>query len=173
MASTRQGFPYLTELTSQRLRELLKYDPLTGAWIWLVKRSGHTSGRRTGISATGKYATIKIYGQGYQAHRLVWLYMTGAWPNAAIDHINRDKSDNRWSTLRQATESQNAANRIAPSNNTSGFKGVCWNDQEKKWIARVQVNGRRPSLGYFDCPAAAHFAYVVAANKHNGEYARW
>src|SRR5258708_16286059 len=62
----------------------------------------------------------------------------------ATDHVNRDGLDNRRCNLRPATGSQNAANKGRQSNNTSGFKGVNWNDGA--WQASLCVNGRREYL---------------------------
>ena len=43
----------------------------------------------------------------------------------------------------------------------------------KKWMARIKVNGVGIYLGLFDCPAAAHFAYIIEADKQFGEFARF
>jgi hypothetical protein len=163
----------MSTLTQKRLKEVLNYDPETGEFTWLV-----SAGRRVrvgdvaGYQRPDGYCRIQIDGRNYRAHRLAWLHMTGEWPPHQIDHINGDPSDNRTSNLRPATHSQNMANSRKPRHNTSGFKGVSWQAAQRKWVASLKVNGRTRFLGRFDCPAAAHAAYVAAAVKHSGEFAR-
>jgi HNH endonuclease/AP2 domain len=118
------------------------------------------------------YLVIKIEGHTYKASRLAWLYVTGAWPGAEIDHRNLNRLDNRWGNLRVATHSQNHANKRVYSNNACGFKGVSRQRRDHKWRARIQVNGNQFYLGLFDTSEAAHAAYCVAAEKYFGTYAR-
>jgi hypothetical protein len=163
----------MTELTAERLREVLNYDPATGVFTWLVRTARC---RRIGeVAGCGKngYHQIGIDRRRYRAHRLAWLYMTGEWPAQEIDHINGDPSDNRITNLRPATSSQNKTNSRRRSDNNSGYKGVSFDRSRQKWQARISVAGRSARrLGRFDCPVAAHAAYVAAAEKHFGEFAR-
>jgi len=108
----------------------------------------------------------------FSAHKLVWLYVTGEWPTADIDHINMNTSDNRMENLRLATKSQNAANRRVTRASKSKLKGVSWSKAADKWVGQICVDNNRLYLGVFDCPAAAHLAYVVASDKHFGVFAR-
>src|SRR6478736_3606728 len=106
------------------LRECLDYDPETGVltwkprprehfrddhdWhIWLSRFPGKPAG---GISYYG-YIQVALTGRIYRSHRIIWAMQTGSWPVAHMDHINRDRSDNRWVNLRQATAHQNMRNR--------------------------------------------------------------
>lgn len=75
----------------------------------------------------------------YKAHRIIWLWVTGEWPNGQIDHINRDALDNRWSNLRIATPNANARNRSVNRNNTSGETGVFLDRSKKTNPWRVEV----------------------------------
>ena len=155
-------------ITVERLRECLDYDPATG----LFKRLINTSSRwKAGLITGSKHRdceSIRFDGKSYRAHRLAWFYMTGDWPPHEVDHINMNPHDNRWSNLRLATRSQNGANKRAYSTNTSGLKGVAWHKRGNKWRATV---GRK-HIGLFDCPAAAHFAYIVAADGVYGKFSR-
>lgn len=160
-------------LTAKRLREVLRYDPQTGQFTWLVRLSIRILiGRNAGRINRHGYRIITIDCVRYHAHRLAWLYMTGEWPAHYIDHANLDKADNRFANLREASRQQNSANTKTPSNNRSGFKGVQWHPQTKKWRARIGFNGKHQSLGLFKSPEEAHAAYAEAAEKLFGEYAR-
>jgi HNH endonuclease/AP2 domain len=159
-------------LTRARLRELLHYDPKTGRFRW---RKRLRNGRRSpsaGCASEQGYRYIKIDRRGYREHQLAWFYMTGRWGRPTIDHRDRDATNNRWNNLRRATASQNAANRRRPRRNTSGYKGVCLCRQSGKWRAFIGRNGRVIYLGKFATPQAAHAAYVAAARKVYGEFAR-
>ena len=163
----------MTELTAERLRSLLSYDPLTGDWVWLNPpgkrwKRGDKAGRR---HAQG-YWDIGIEKKRYRSARLAFLYVTGFWPEYFVDHIDGSRDNDRWLNLREATKSQNAANSRKPNHNTSGFKGVGWAKNECKWVAQIKVNGRHFALGYFDDPQVAHAAYVEAAKRMFGEFAR-
>lgn len=88
-----------------------------------------------------------------------------------IDHINRDRLDNRKENLRIATRSQNNMNSKIPVNNTSGFKGVSWHKQNKKWYARISVNRKVHRLGFFSDKMEAVKKYDQAMIKYFGEFA--
>jgi hypothetical protein len=118
------------------------------------------------------YWGIGIEGRSYAAHRLAWLYVTGEWPKDQIDHINCTRADNRFSNLREATNAENSKNSKISKNNTSGFKGVSWDQRNKKFIASIGVGGKLLYLGRFRDPRAASQAYREAAEKHHGEFAR-
>lgn len=161
-------------LTAERLRQLLSYDPETGVFKWRSRRSGvRTAGMVAGnwSSSTG-YCQIMIDKRNYTAHRLAWLYQTGAWPGCEIDHINTDCTDTRWVNLREATQTQNRGNTRVRSDNTSGFKGVSWYKRDRKWDARVKVNGKQVYLGRFDDQHDAALVYAAAAYGAFGEFAR-
>ena len=108
----------------------------------------------------------------YNEHQLAWLYMTGRWGRPTIDHRDGDVTNNRWSNLRRATASQNNANRGRPRNNTSGYKGVYRGRRPGQWCAHIGRNRRTIHLGTFPTAQAAHAAYVAAARKLFGEFAR-
>lgn len=101
-------------------------------------------------------------------HRLI----LGISDEYEVDYINGNGLDNRRKNLRVATRSQNQANRGPQRNNASGYKGVMWNKGKRKWRARIQVEGRRIHLGYFDDPVEAAKAYDEAARKHFGKFAK-
>jgi hypothetical protein len=118
-----------------------------------------------------RYRKIMIRGRQYRAHQLAWLYMTGKrWPRV-IDHRDRNPSNNRWDNLRRATVSQNNANRRRHRNNACGFKGVT-RTEWGRWRASIYKDGRKHHLGIFATPEEAHAAYMAAARRLFGEFAR-
>lgn len=88
-----------------------------------------------------------------------------------VDHMDRNVSNNRRSNLRVATELQNRSNKSRYSNNWSGFKGVHLVKATGKYQARIQVGGKRISLGCFTTPLEAGRAYDQAAKQYHGEFA--
>jgi hypothetical protein len=160
-------------LTYERLREILHYDPKTGIFRWRQRVSyaiqvGDVAGS---VNKTSGYRLIHIDGRNYKAHRLAWLYVTGTWCRPMVDHRDRNRANNRWSNLRRATASTNAANRGRPRTNASGFKGVHRRRDTGQWRAQIWKDGRARYLGQFATPQAAHDAYVRAARELFGEFA--
>ncbi|NVM41916.1 HNH endonuclease [Ochrobactrum intermedium] len=160
-------------LTAEKLRELFLYDPAKGLFTRRTYRSPNAKiGDVAGTPDADGYIQIQIDGKLYKAHRLAWLYMTGEWPSSGIDHRDTVKSNNAWSNLRPASQAQNAANCGMRSFNTSGFKGVTFDKKKGRWMAQIQVRGKCVHLGYHATPENAHAAYVEAAGKIHGEFAR-
>lgn len=161
------------ELTAERLRELIEYDPETGAFTWAARsRPGVRVGDPCGRISHHGYHEIGVEYSLRRANRLAWLYMTGEWPDGDVDHINRDKADNRWCNLRLATRSQNSSN-VDPARrrNTSGFIGVTFDKARDKWRAQIRIDGRKVNLGRFSDPVEAAKAHDDAARKAFGEFA--
>lgn len=149
------------ELTQERLKELLHYDPNTGVFTWREPKRGRRSPIAGGkVQSGGKgsrswYVGITLDYVRYMAHRLAFLYMVGRHPEQ-IDHINHDGLDNRWSNLREVTAQENALNRRKPINNTNGDTGLHFN--RGKWQAMLGYRGKRLYLGRFDTKEQARDA---------------
>ncbi|MDR4987189.1 AP2 domain-containing protein [Bacillus cereus] len=124
------------------------------------RRSSDGYAART-IYENGKFTTVRMHREIIKAP-----------PGLVVDHINRDRLDNRRENLRIATRSQNTANSIAPSTNKSGYKGVQYRKEQKRWRAVIRVNGKHISLGQYGTAEEAAQAYNEAAVKYFGEYAR-
>ena len=159
-------------ITHSKLMELIAYNPETGALFWKVAGKGRTLGKIAGSISRKGYREIGIDYKIYYAHRLVWLYIHGRWPYDQIDHINLVRDDNRLCNLRESNQTENKGNTRKHCNNRSGFKGVCWHRQCKKWQASIKINGTQTYLGLFDDLSAAAAAYERAAKTHFGEFAR-
>lgn len=150
-------------LTAERLRELLHYAPETGAFTRVASRGGRAmAGNIAGSIDRQGYRRITIDRREYKAHRLAWLYVTGAWPENYIDHRNGVRDDNRFANLREATSGENHQNITRRSDNTSGFIGVTWHRQNMKWMAQIRVDGRYHYLGCFNTYEEANAAYLKA-----------
>lgn len=151
-------------ITQERLKELLDYDPKTGVFVRKVDiRGGAKTGDRAGsLNKHLGYIQINVDGKKYFAHRLAWLYVYGCWPKDTIDHINRQRADNRIENLREATVQQ--------QNFNVGAKGCHLHKPSKKWMAQIMSNGKRKYLGYFDTETEAMAAYFTAKKQlHNTE----
>lgn len=111
------------ELTQDRLKELLEYNPETGIFRRKTSYGAHVAGNRAGTICSNGYRAITIANQAYKEHRLAFLYILGYIPKS-IDHINTDRADNRWINLREATYKENKQNVGLMKSNTSGIKGV-------------------------------------------------
>lgn len=159
--------------TIERVKKLLRYDAEVGAFFWLKHGRGQyvRAGARAGSFQSNGYRVVRIEGSLLLEHRLALFYVNGAWPDE-VDHIDGDPSNNRMSNLRVCNRTQNNANKGPQRNGSSGFKGVSLFKRTGRWKAEIGCNGKRYHLGYFDTPEQAHAAYVAAAQKHFGEFAR-
>jgi hypothetical protein len=156
-----------------RLKAVLDYNPKTGVWTRLVDgRWSKVVQRNAGYLSKQGYVIVLFNGKNRKASRLAWLYMTGSWPKRDLDHVNGNRSDDRWSNLRLATRVQNIANGRIRKDNTSGFKGVSFRKHDRKWVPQLRFRGKAKYLGCFDTPEKAYAAYLSAARKTFGEYFR-
>jgi hypothetical protein len=152
----------------------LSYDPLTGALNWIAPPSvrSHLRGKQAGSKYSDGYVYVRYDGRRLLAHRLAWIKLTGVAPDGQIDHINMIRSDNRACNLRLASVAENNRNRTLQSNNTSGYKGVTFHKGTGKYQAKICVNKKRISLGYFSDAESAAQAYQKAVGRHHGQFAR-
>ena len=155
-------------LTYEKAVELFDYNPSTGDLLRRVYRAsvaaeGDIAGTKNGCG----YLQIVVDGRYYLAHRLAWLLYYGEWPKNNLDHINRDRADNRIENLREAGQEENTKNRTLNVNNKSGVCGVCWNKTRSNWMAYISVKGKHKTLGGFDNFDEA-VAARLAANKQYG-----
>lgn len=157
-------------ITVDRLRELLCYDPDTGAFVWRVSVGGRGAkngkgkfkpGAPAGTQDGDGYLVIRVDGRLYRAHRLAWLYMTGRFPDGDIDHRMGLRADNRWSELREKTRSENLQNRLV-SRSAAGLLGAHFDARSGRFEASIQAGGKRHRLGMFKTAEEAHRIYMEA-----------
>lgn len=164
--------------TKQELSVWLNYNQETGVFTfakvgsvrdWSCRKVGDVAG---GVDSARGYRLLRIVGKKYYAHRLAWLWVHGELPpkGVDIDHVNGDRDDNRISNLRLATRAQNNQNqKRRPS--ASGLKGAHYS--QGKWRSHITPpDGKQIYLGTFASKEDAHEAYVTAATRYFGEYAR-
>lgn len=167
-----------TDLSYEEARRRLNYDPNTGIVTW--KERPHTGAGRCKVGGEAGsyhkhsgYRTLCIRGKTFFMHRVIYLWMTGSYPDNSLDHINGVKDDNRWCNLRPCVQAQNMANMKIRKNNKTGYKGVVKRPNQEKYRARVCLGRNRINLGDFNTPEEAHEAYKAAAVKYFGEFANF
>jgi hypothetical protein len=137
-------------LTQERLKELTTYDPETGIFVWKKVTTNRVKiGSKIGSVMANGYVSMAIDTRRYYAHRLAWLYTHGYFPENEVDHINRIRTDNRISNLREVSGSCNSRNACAPNGGATTVKGVAWYKRHKKWRARIRDINKSPFLGYY------------------------
>lgn len=152
------------QLSISRLLEVLTYNPSNGTFSWVSRKIRRTGGGSSaGTLTVYGYIQIRIDGKLYKAHRLAWLLATGDWPVGDIDHINGVRTDNRIENLRDVSRKVNRQNiRHGSVPNGSGHMGAIFHKKSGLFQARIRVDGKSRSLGYFKNPEDASAAYVAA-----------
>lgn len=167
----------MTELTQARLKELLHYCPALGIFWWNERPDNTKANRVFNAMYAGKiagyrtrdgYGKVNIDGRSQGLARLAWLYMTGDWPKADVDHANTWRLDNAWSNLREATRSQNTANRNPQGK--SGVKGVR-QLPSGRFEVYARKDGVRQSLTCNTLEEATAASFELATSLH-GVFAR-
>lgn len=151
------------------LKECLRYEKETGLFYWLIKGCRNSVGDVAGTTCIRGYVNICVKNRIYKAHRLAWLYVYGSWPKNQIDHIDRNKSNNSISNLRDVPQSLNQQNRVNHRNdNKINMLGVSlWSDGRSGFKSQINVGGKIKYLGTYDTKEQAHEAYLIAKNKYH------
>lgn len=129
-------------------------------WNWTLVGSGYPF--RKGRKCEGYFYRKTIY-----LHRQVLNIRESS---LVCDHINHDKLDSRRSNLRICTHTQNQYNRNLNRSSLSGYKGVSWKKEIRRWRAVISVNNKSIHIGYFKTKEHAALAYNDAAKKYGGEF---
>ena len=173
------------------LRQLLRYDAETGNLFWLPRddswfaattrsasgtaniwNAKHAHSRALTFVSEDGYARGKILRAMVAAHRVIFKMAYNCEP-VNIDHINRDRLDNRLANLREANLWQNSANSVRSYVNTSGFRGVYKPKGASSWLAAIRDphTKRKVHIGSFKTALDAALAYDAMAKRTYGAFA--
>jgi len=133
---------------------------------WLNQWKWHTEKGRHTYYAARTCGGRKVVRTLFKMHREILGLQHG--DEREGDHKNRHGLDNRRLNLRIASRSLNRHNSLLYSNNVSGYRGVSWDSQNKKWQADLRINRKYIWLGRFASPYDAALAYDKAAIKYWG-----
>lgn len=148
-------------VSCEELHEQLSYDPETGITKWKKRRRGRRFNTEVGYLHPNGYMTVKINYREHRLHRIIWVLMTGDWVESEIDHIDNNRSNNKWNNLRLSDRQLNGQNlKTAHKDARSKYLGVCFDSG--KWRANISVNHKAYFLGHFDTEIEAHEAYLKA-----------
>jgi len=119
---------------------------------------------------------LRINVDGYVSvgERLLHRIITNCPDNMQVDHINKNRLDNRRCNLRICTNSQNQMNRGQTKANSTGHKGVnCEKrNKRKKYRARITADKKTHYLGNFEKATDAGKAYREAVKIYHGKFSR-
>jgi hypothetical protein len=140
------------------------YDPITGlVWkhtkIWRSDKIGLPKK----VDSHG-YLILRFQKKDYKAHRVAWYLQTGDQPPTMVDHRNQQRLDNRWENLRAADASVNGTNAKVRADNNSGATGVYFVVAKNRWLAAINLRGRKFHIGTFLNKADAVAARSAAKN---------
>lgn len=146
------------------------FEYVAGNLVWRESTSSRArKGKVAGCMQPTGYIRIGYHGAFYYAHRIIWEMFNGPIPEGMeIDQINHIHNDNRIENLSLATVAENRRNYPKSSRNTSGVTGVYWDKTYKKWVAKICVNHKRLTIGYFH-----DFNSAVAARKSAEKHYRF
>lgn len=163
--------------SAEELNRYLSYCPETGSLKCREKWcSISVVGREMGYTDGRGYIYVRFKTVLYLAHRLIYRMMVpDSIDELEVDHVDEDKSNNRWKNLRAGTSSQNKYNRKHLSTNTSGYKGVTWSKRSNKWHTQVKCTrdgvSRLYTAGYFHDIHEADRAITALREKLHGAHA--
>lgn len=135
-------------LTQSQVKELFDYRD--GKLLRRVTTGGRGLENAEAGSDDGQgYRRVSVSGGHYRIHRVIWLWVFGYMPEHDIDHINRDRRDNRIENLREVSRTCNLRNSGTPRHNTSGVKGVSWCSRLGKWRVDIVAAEKQYNFGFY------------------------
>lgn len=153
--------------TLQVFKSLFRYDPETGIITWNCDRNHKIKkGMVAGSLSNNGYIYIKPRGLNMSAHRIAWFLYYGDWPKGVVDHINRDKTDNRIANLRDVTQKVNNQNH-PPRKNLFGVPGIYYRKSRKKcYVVMIGVDNKNVFIGSYESLLDAYAARKSAEAKY-------
>jgi hypothetical protein len=158
----------MQKLNLEQIGQYINYDPDTGDFIQTKSTGRRAAGEKINYISNTGYKTVNFKGKRVLGHRLAWYMHYGEWPIGSIDHVNRDRLDNRICNLRLANLSQNGANTCKRKNNSTGYKGVSF--YRNRYHARATINRKTHLLGSFITAEEASKAYEQFAKEKHREF---
>lgn len=169
----------------ETVREFVDFDADTGIFYWKHRDkkwfktlraysawNAKNAGNAAGTLKSDGYVRIRFFREQYAAHRLAWLLVTGKDPaRDEIDHFDRNRSNNKISNLRLATDSQNAQNRLRGYISKTGVSGV-YQSPNGKFYVQIKCQGKTFHLGIFETIEEATNARERGLAKYHKEYAQ-
>lgn len=149
----------------------MKTIPLTKGQVALVDDENYANLAKYKWHCSGGYAQ-RSYGpaaarKSIRMHNEILPARVGFF----VDHINRDRLDNRRSNLRHVTNQQNCWNSAARATSKTGVKGVSWREEKQRFRAVIEHAGRQVFLGHFDKIEEAAAARAAKEAQLRGAYA--
>jgi hypothetical protein len=130
-------------------------------------------------TGTGYYL-VYLYKEGkrliIKIHQLVWItfkgeYRTGSTRGLMLNHISKDKLDNRLTNLELVTNTQNVNHSMDKSKTSSKYPNVCWHGPTNKWISKGTIgNNRNGYVGLFETEEEAYEAFKRAKREAENIY---
>lgn len=159
-------------LSLEALKELhtslitdLHYNKETG--VFSISKSGTNSKLLNQRIDNRGYVRLNFQGKPYQAHRLAFLYVNGAFPDDEVDHLDGNRSNNAWSNIRRISHGDNQKNLTMNTRNKTGINGIMYTKNGKGFVAQIGNNGVTQYLGSFGNINDAIRARVTAEIKLN------
>jgi hypothetical protein len=163
---------WLVPLTQEQTAIVDEEDALfVGRWNWQAHQVTQTRGTDKALWYGRRYVE-RVEGRQIceLMHRAIAARFLPLTDDLDVDHKNHNGLDNRRANLRLATRTQNLGNLQMRSTNTSGYKGVSWDEASGQWRAQITEDGKRVNLGRYNTPEEAHAAYMEASNRVYGEF---
>jgi hypothetical protein len=156
----------------EKIRQAISYDPDTGVMKWKIKTARTNIGSVAGTKGSHGYLCFSVFKRQYLVHRLAWMLhhniVLSKWE--FLDHIDRNKLNNKMENLRLATPKDNNGNVPILSTNTSGYRGVSWDKNKNAWACYLWNKNKKKHLGMFPTAEIAAKVYDKHAKEYFGEY---
>ena len=137
------------EVTKEYLRKHYDYDATTGTFYLREDPDNRYKDQYVGLPAGSQhlrgYLHIYINEKPYKAHRLVWVYFFGDWPEV-VDHLNGRVWDNRLENLRATDQTTNNRNAKTRHDNISGISGLHYRPSTAAWVVQIGTDHGRKTL---------------------------
>ena len=158
------------------VKEHFDYNPetckLTRKKLISVKDRNKLGSEVGNLDPSG-YLRTKVLGHRVTVHAIIWCWMTGEWPTSIIDHKDRDRANNRWDNLREASQRENHYNTVQASQSKTGYRGVRHRTdtpRSRPYQAVIRTPTGRKVLGDFATPEEASAVYEAYAKKLQGSF---